>query len=1075
MPSRPVQRLRLVPPQGGDVLRALGSEASPAQHEALSALSTGQDVVVHAAPGGGRTRLALTAALAAPRALLLVPRRTSSTALRDAVAHAGGARHVRVATPVALGFSVVREASLRAGGGEPSLVTGADQDALVRELVAATAQWEVPLDAATRALPGFRDELRDLITRATELGITPDHLVELAGRRGRPAWRDAARLLRLYLDVLDLEAEAALDAGPRLDSGRMVRRAAGVLRDEPAPVGELVVVDDAQDLTAAGVALVRALRERGAQLLLTTCPDEAVDTFRGALPDAAERILARGTGHGTRHDRPVRTILLPRSLRSPASAAPVLAALRSRLPLAGAPTGARRPAEATGATHPGPSAVAVLTAPSALEEARRIATVLRDLHHGEGEAYDDMAVICRSGSAVDELADLLQRQGLPVTAARRPRPLREEPVVADLLAIIELALSGGVPSAEDAAALLRGPFGDADALRLRRIRRLLLRARAGGAGLEGEDLADSAELLARALVEDMPGLPAPEERDRAAAPVHRVRRMIAAVRALGPSPAAADALWAAWDAAHVAEGWRTASLDTDDLEGAGARGRLAARRLDAMTALFASVERFTDRRPGADALVFAEHVRDLAVAEDTLAAPAQLVGRVRVMTPAALAGEEVATVVLAHVQEGSWPNTRLRSTLFGAAELAIALEDPDLPLEPAALRAVQREAVIADELRLAVSAIARARSRILVTAVDGQDEAPSALLEVIAHVAAQTGSPWADPEAASADPGPAPDPRRLVAALRRRLVDPSTSEEERGESAALLARLAAAGAPGADPASWYHQDPTTDADILDPGVPVRLSPSALERAYDCPQAWLLERSGGSPTPGPSQSIGTAIHRLAQDHPAGSADRASDGTQRNLLADLTRLLAPLHLERSWSTRRLLVRAEEAVRLLADHLLVAGPPLAVEAPFTITLGDVELRGTMDRVEGDATGLRVVDLKTGRTAKTRAAAAEDLQLAAYQAAIRDGALDDVLGADAGERLGGAQLVYLGTGGKSPAIRTQGALAAAEDPRWFDETVAAVAHEVRGAHVSARRTAHCDRCTVRRTCALWPEGEQL
>ncbi len=1130
-------RLRLVPPDAQRLPAPLSGAASAEQRAALEALAAGMDVLVHGAPGSGRTRLALTAALEHPGSVLLAPRRSSAGLLRDAIALSGAVGGSRASTPAGLAFAVVREAAARAGRGEPTLVTGADQDALLRDLIAATDDWEVPLDPATRRLPGFRDELRDIVSRAVELGLLPRDLRELSVRRDRPAWRDAARILRGYLDVLDLEASAALDAGPRYDSGRMVREAARLVARGEGPSVPLVVVDDAQDLTAAGVELVRALRTSGAQVLLTSCPDAAVDTFRGALPDAALRILPTPGDGGAplgAGGRPVRHLLLGPSQRTPHGALSVIEALRGRLPLAGAPTDSRRPADSGRSADPGRSAdsrraaagdgpaaadvrsapvadvrpapaageaaaaearspVAVLRAPGTIEEARWIATVLRDLHHAEGVAYDDMAVVCRSGGAVDDLVDLLQRQGLPVTASRRPRPLRDEQVVADLLTIIELAVDGTPPGPEQAAELLQGPFGDADALRLRRIRRLLLRAherKAAGDGApepggapQGEDdgapepggaPVASAELLARALVaEDVPGLPEPGERDRAAVPVHRIRRMIAAVRALGPAPGATDALWAAWEAARLAEGWREASLETDDLDGAGARGRLAARRLDAVTALFAAAERFTDRRPQADALVFIEHVRGLAIAEDTLAPGAQLDGRVRVLTPAAVAGEDADTVVLAHMQEGAWPNLRLRSTLFGAAELALSAADPSLPLEAGALRAVQREAVMADEIRLAVSALSRARARILVTAVDGEDLAPSAFVDVIERAAGP--HPWVHPDAASADPGPAPDPRRLVAALRRRLLDPGTSPQSQAECAHLLALLADAGAPGADPGTWYHRRPSSTAALLPADAPVRLSPSALERAHACPQAWLLERSGGSGAPTPLQSIGTAVHRIAQDHPAGPSERDDDGRPVDLLAQLTAMLAPLHLERAWSTRRMLARAENAVELLARHLEVTGQPLAVEAPFTVSLGDVELHGTMDRVEGDATGLRVVDLKTGAAAKSKADAALDLQLAAYQAAIRDGALAEQLGEDAPERLTGAQLVYVGTGARTPVVRTQGALTSAEDPRWFDDLVAGVARELRGAQVTARPNAHCDRCAVRRACALQAEGEQL
>lgn len=1107
-PGRGGRRLRSAPPDLTRLPSPLGDGATAPQSDALSAWDAGRDVLVHGAPGSGRTRLALTAALAAAwgagddtattpgasppmsgEVVLLAPRRGAATALTDAVARLGAAGDVRVSTPAGLAYSIVRQDAVSRGRGAPTLVTGPDQDTLLADLIEGIEEWAVPLDAATRRLPGFRTELRDVILRAGELGLGPDDLERLAVRRSRLAWADAARVQRLYLDVLDLEAFSALDAGERLDAGRLVRRAAEIMQRSEGPRIAALVVDDAQDLTVAGIELVRAARQAGSRMLLTSCPDEVVDAFRGAVADAARRIVADAPStrpsRVTRRD--LREVTLGETLRTPAAARPMIAHLRSRLPLAGAGVSARRPPATDPVTAPATDpaavrgsapAVSVLRAPGGVEEARQIAAVLRGLHHAESVPYDDMAIVCRSGSSVDDVADQLQRQGLPVTTAQRLRPLRSEPVVADLLSIVDLALEGRAPSAEDAEALLRGPFGDADALRLRRIRRLLLHAAptdAPGTGTGGEEGAPpgSGELLARALVsvEEPAGLE-DGERDRTTVPLRRVRRMVAAVRELGPRPAAADALWAAWSAARLAEGWREASLETDDLDAAGARGRMAGHRLDAVTSLFAAVERFTDRRPLADALVFSEHVRTQAVAEDSLAPRGQVGGRVRVLTPAAIAGESVDTVVLARVQEGSWPNTRIRSTLFGAAELPLVVEDPGLPVEPAAIRAVQRELVLADEIRLLVSALSRASRRILVTAVDDDESAPSAFLDVIERTG---GTSWIDPADVAADPGPAPDPRRLVAALRRRLADPGSSAAQRGDAAALLARLDAAGAPGADPRAWYHQDPSSTGDLLDAGGVVALSPSSLERAHECPQSWLLERAGGRPGAGPAQSIGTAVHRIAQDHPAGSEDLTADGTPRDLLAELTSLLAPLHLDRLWSTRRLLTRAEHAVRLLSQHLQVTGLPLAVEAPFAVRRGDVELRGSIDRIEGDATGLRVVDLKTGRAPISVPAAAVDLQLAAYQTAVRDGALADVLGEDAPERLNGAQLVYVGTGGAKPAVRVQGALAAAEDPAWFDDLVDGVARDVRGSHVPARRNAHCDRCPVRRTCALWPEGQEL
>lgn len=1033
------------------------AQLDAAQRAALDRFLAGGDVLAHGGPGSGRTALALTAAeQAGEGTLLLAPRRLAADRLRSALAVHGAGR-VRVMTPPALGHAVVRADALRRGQGEPTLVTGAEQDALLAELIAQREIWHLDVDAGARTLLGFRTELRDLITRATELGLTPAQLDALGRERGRPAWQDAAALLRDYLGVLDLEASAALDAGPRLDSGAVVRRAVRLLADPltPAPY-RAVVVDDAQDLTAAGIDLVAALAAAGAVVLVGSCPDAAVDTFRGALPDAGDRLREL-------LPRPAAEITLLGAPGREAGLTAAVDALCGRLPLAGAPAGSRRPRAER------PAALVTLRAQDPLDEARLIGSALRDLHHREDVEYDEMAVVCRSGAAVADVADLLSRTGLPVRVPRRPQPLREVPAIADLMTILEIGLAPAEEplASRTAGELLRGPFGDADTLRLRRIRRLLLSAhRAAEPGSE----VSSEQLLARALVDpEVPGLPAPEARDRAAAPVHRVRAMILAARQHRDA-GAEQVLWHAWDASGLAGGWRRAALGAPgDVD--GARSRLASSRLDALLELFAAAERLTDRRPGAGALDLVEQIRAQAVVEDTLAPAAAARGRIAVLTPAQLAGEHRDTVVLARVQEGAWPDLRLRSTLFGAAELSLcagARHGAELPREVDALRALQREQVIADELRLAVSALARARSRVLVTAVQDEQNEPSALFEAFESLAAGAEEQWIDLETLRRDPGPAPDARRLVAALRRRLRE---EDPQRAEDAALaLEALGRAGASGTDPSRWYHQEPSSSEPLHQDGTLIQLSPSALERAVDCPQSWLMERAGGTRSGGPAQLIGTALHHLAQVHPRGPA-----GGEQDLLDELHTLLRTVPGTETWSGRRRVRRAEDAARLLAEHLRSAGEPLAIEAPFEVTLGQVRLRGSIDRIEGDPTGLRVVDLKSGRAAKTAAKAEEDLQLAAYQAAVREGALAAQLGEDAPERLNGAQLVYVGTGGKKAAIRTQTALTRAEDPAWFDDLVHQVSQDVAGGQVTARVNAHCTHCAVRSSCPLQPEGDQL
>src|SRR5699024_6685554 len=118
---------------------------------------------------------------------------------------------------------------------------------------------------------------------------------------------------------------------PRLDSGALVRRAVRLLADPTTPPPfRAVVVDDAQDLTAAGVDLVVALGAAGARVMVCSCPDVAVETFRGALPDAADRLREA-------LPRPVGAVVLRGADERATGLTAAGGALGSRVPRAGAP------------------------------------------------------------------------------------------------------------------------------------------------------------------------------------------------------------------------------------------------------------------------------------------------------------------------------------------------------------------------------------------------------------------------------------------------------------------------------------------------------------------------------------------------------------------------------------------------------------------------------------------------------------------------------------------------------------------------------------------------------------------
>ncbi|NEE05191.1 PD-(D/E)XK nuclease family protein, partial [Streptomyces sp. SID7499] len=81
-------------------------------------------------------------------------------------------------------------------------------------------------------------------------------------------------------------------------------------------------------------------------------------------------------------------------------------------------------------------------------------------------------------------------------------------------------------------------------------------------------------------------------------------------------------------------------------------------------------------------------------------------------------------------------------------------------------------------------------------------------------------------------------------------------------------------------------------------------------------------------------------------------------------------------------------------------------------------VRIRGSMDRVEQDAEGRAyVVDFKTGKGAPTKDEVAAHPQLAVYQLAVREGAVDEVFDGERPEA-GGAELVQL----RQPAPKKEG-----------------------------------------------------
>ncbi len=1045
--------------------------APPALDDAQRAVTehTAGPLLVLAGPGTGKTTTLVEAVVARihdgadPESVLVLTfGRKAANELRERITARLGRT---TAEPLArtfhsYAFGLLRRVAAERGEPAPRLLSGPEQDLLIRELLIGDAErfddpaspgvlWPERLRPALRT-DGFAAELRDLLLRAYERGVDAVQLDAWGRRHGRDDWRAAARFMQQYADVTELR-DASTSGGVAFDTAELIRAAVTRLRRDPGLLAAertaraYVFVDEYQDTDPAQAELLHLLCGGGRFLVAVGDPDQSIYAFRGA---DAEGIRRFGDTFLTAGRQPAPTVALTTCRRSGAT---LLAASRRAATRLRGPVGHR-------ALHPAPGLAAgdveAAVLRSGTQEAAYVAHRLREAHLLDGLPWSRMAVVVRSTARhLASLRRALTYAGVPIGTAGEDLPLLDQPGVVPLLDVVRYALHPDALDEDAAVALLCSPLGDADALVLRRLRQQLrLVAEAAG------DPRPSGILLVEALRDPSDLVPLDE---RWGAPARRVAGLLAVARQAAASPGATaeTLLWAAWDASGLAGRWQAASAE------GGARGAAADRDLDAAVALFDAAARFADRLPAAGPQMFLDHVLGQQIPADSLAPAAETGELVRILTAHAAKGLEWDVVAVAGVQEGVWPDLRPRGSLLGSEELVdlAASREPD--------RRGQLSALLDEERRLFYVAVTRARRRLLVTAVEGEDEQPSRFLDEI------------DPRPSGAsEPRPLTDVPRtlslagLVAELRGVVLappaDPATREAvtdpatggaaaeaaSRRVAAAQLARLAAAGVPGAAPADWWGLHALSDARPLrEPGDPVRVSPSKVEQFHRCALRWVLESAGGESTSS-AQAIGNLVHDIA-------AESAETFDLATLNARLAARWSSVDVGGGWFAEKERARAERMVAKLAGWL--AGNPrrlVAVEEAFRVEVGRAVVRGRIDRLEADDAGrLVVVDLKTGKSAPKDGEVAAHPQLGVYQLAVERGGF-----AEHGTEPGGAALVQVGTPAKDVKEQRQPPLGQAGEPGWAERLVVEAAEGMAGSAFEAVRNDLCRVCPVSTSCPV-------
>ncbi|MGB2700114.1 MAG: PD-(D/E)XK nuclease family protein, partial [Candidatus Phosphoribacter baldrii] len=484
----------------------------------------------------------------------------------------------------------------------------------------------------------------------------------------------------------------------------------------------------------------------------------------------------------------------------------------------------------------------------------------------------------------------------------------------------------------------------------------------------------------------------------------------------------------------------------------------ADRDLDAVVGVFDAAARYADRLPGSGPDAFLDHVRGEEVPGDTLALRAPVLDTVAVLTPAAAAGRQWRLVCVAGVQEGVWPDLRLRGSLLGSEHLVDVVTG-----RGGSVRAAQA-AVRYDETRLFHVAATRASERLIVSAVRNDDEQPSVYLDLLDPLpeGADAGRPFTTVARALTTAA-------VVGALRQVAASECTDPVAAVRAGRLLARLADDGVVAADPGQWWALVPAAD------GRPrrahdatVRVSPSKVEQFATCELAWVLRASGGDGTKSPSASIGTLVHDVIAE--LGDVDAAT------LQAEIERRWGQLGLAPGWVQDRKRQEARAMAQKVADYFTskesAGWERVGVEMEAQVQVGRALLKGRVDRLERHTDGsLRVVDYKTGSSKPTTAELARHPQLGVYQVAVEQGAFGEL-----GDRSAGAALLQLGkAANKSVTVQSQPALADDEDPVWAQRLVEQTADGMGGMRFAATPGEHCRMCPVVASCPARPEGQTI
>ena len=1027
-----------------------------------SVLTRAGRLAIYGGPGTGKTTTLIQSALARSAAgvdpstiLILTYGRERASDLRDEIARGAGSTSFEALARTfhSLAFSILNE-KLRPEDPTYILISGAEQDAYIKDLLAneyVQIDWSADLEEA-RKTRGFIREVRDLISRATELDLTPKKLQALGEKLGEKYWDGGAKFWASYFQSMQLRNHTVTDSPIRIDPSSVIVEAIDRLKSDPDLLASyrsrfsLIMVDEFHESDRSQRELLQLIAGQDVQLFLD--PDSAVGRFRGADPDGVQSWI---------DEFAPQSIHLPYTYRGTQAitdlALEVASRFRSKNPAR------KRSTRIDGSVQSSISTVGIDISKFAnqTEAANYIAYQFRKAHLEEGIPWSAMAIIVRTpGHQVSAMSRACALNGIPLSIDAQAAAFAENPAVRPILDIAQLIISPDLmttshwPKIEE---LLLSEFGGADAISLRQIRLALSKARRDG------DLRSTTQMMIDAILD-----PVSELEDHQILPLVRLRGLLAAGRKVRGD--ISELLATIWINAKDYEGNSIAQVWRDRALGGGSRGAAADRDLDSIIQLFESARRFSERSTHASPQLFIDQILEERILSDAISSKAQREDVVTLTTVHGAKGLEWEFVAIAGLQEGSWPNLAERGSLLGSERLVEAIRTGLDSREQIAASA--HAALIEDERRLLHVAVTRAKSKLILTAVQEEDSFPSRYFEEIfeyCHGSSADEAPLHSAERALTQ-------QALVASLRRDLLDPKISESAKHFSASLLKTLAEAGVVSADPENWLGVLPLSiDKPLISDGADVYISPSSLQSFVDCGLKWFLEKSGAQDGDSTAQLLGVAIHALA-----ALVMKEPDLTAESAIEKLAGAWGIVDQNVGWYKSAQLESASAMLRrFFSWNTTNQRTLIAAEQDFLIRVGRAVIRGQVDRLESSPDGktLHIVDLKTGKSIATKDETIEHRQLKAYQlAVVMDGftlagkpPVTDIT------ETGGAELLFLSKDTKKVEAQAQLPIVREE----VEADITAIAEGMAAATFTARANKRCSTCPVAALCPLQSSGRSV